>query len=277
MTARGQHLRRRVRLRLFDEALHLEDRQWPTDVERLTRLDVAETRVRAIGRDPERHEPAGLGGGRGRDEHAPESALLLDDVVGRQHRDDRVRIEGVERRHREPDRGGVPARVRLDHQVVGPQLGELLVDERPVLGRRDDEDALVRDELAHPAHGVLEEGPVTDEVEELLRLAPPRPRPEPRARAARQDERVQAGQGLEAEVVELHRVPHLVQRGLRLAAHALGAGSQDVVDQAGLGRQLLAALADRRDESLDDIDEATLHFDVANAPGRVAPLQLGDL
>jgi hypothetical protein len=90
----------------------------------------------------------------------------------------------VEGGHRKADRGGVAARVWLDHDVVGTKLGQLLVDEGPVLRRCDDEDPLVRNDLADPIDGVLEQGPITDEVEELLRLAAARPRPEPRTGTA---------------------------------------------------------------------------------------------
>ena len=91
-------------------------------------------------------------------------------MVGREHRDDRLGIERVERGHREGDRGGIPARVRLDDDVVRAQLGQLLVDERAVLGRCHRERALGRDDLRDPIDGVLQERALPDEVEELLRL-----------------------------------------------------------------------------------------------------------
>jgi hypothetical protein len=40
-----------------------------------------------------------------------------------------------------------------------------------MLRRRDDEDPLARDELAHPIDGLLQQGAVADEIQELLRLA----------------------------------------------------------------------------------------------------------
>jgi len=56
--------------------------------------------------------------------------------------------------------------------MVGRQLGKLLVDQEPVLRRRDDEDALRRDDLLDPVDGVLQEAALTDKIEELLRAIP---------------------------------------------------------------------------------------------------------
>jgi len=54
--------------------------------------------------------------------------------------------------------------------VVVPQLRDLLVDERAMLGRRDREDALERDELDDEIDRVLEQRALTGERKELLRL-----------------------------------------------------------------------------------------------------------
>jgi hypothetical protein len=56
--------------------------------------------------------------------------------------------------------------------MVGRQLGKLLVDQEPMLRRRDDEDALRRDNLLDPVDGVLQEAALTDKIEELLRAIP---------------------------------------------------------------------------------------------------------
>ena len=115
-------------------------------------------------------------------------------MVRGQDRDDGLRIERVQRGHRESDRRGVAARVRLDDHVVRAQLGQLLVDEEAVLRWRDGEDALERDDLDDTIDGVLEKRALTGERKELLRLVAPRERPEPRARTAREDQRVEARQ-----------------------------------------------------------------------------------
>ena len=132
-----------------------------------------------------------LGRGRRRDEHLAELVTPLDDVVRRQDRDDGLRVERGERRHGQADRGGVATRVRLDHEVVGPQLGKLLVDQPAVLRRRDDEDALVRDELAHPIHRVLQQAALAEEAEELLGSRLARERPESGSGAAGEHEDVE--------------------------------------------------------------------------------------
>ncbi len=118
MPARGDHALRGVPLGLLDEPLDGVYLDRGFDVELVPRLDIPEPGVRPLRRDPERHEVTAVGRrGRG-DEHLPELPAVADHVIGRKHRDDRVRVEGAERRHREPDRGGVAARVRLDDEVV---------------------------------------------------------------------------------------------------------------------------------------------------------------
>ena len=102
-------------------------------------------------------------------------------MVGREDGDDRVRVERGERGHREPDRRGVAARIGLDHDVVGPQLRQLLVDQRAVLGRRDHKDPLVRDDLGDAVDRVLKKGALAHQIEELLWPVPAGPRPEPRS------------------------------------------------------------------------------------------------
>ena len=192
--AGGDHLLRHVALRLLDEALHGVHRERRPQVEAIPRFDVAESGVGALRLDAERHELPRLGrGGRG-DQHLAELPAPLDDVVRGQDRDDGLRIERVQRGHRESDRRGVAARVRLDDHVVRAQLGQLLVDEEAVLRWRDGEDALERDDLDDTIDGVLEKRALTGERKELLRLVAPRERPEPRARTAREDQRVEARQ-----------------------------------------------------------------------------------
>ncbi len=78
--------------------------------------------------------------------------------------------------------------------VVRAQLRQLLVDELAVLRWRDREDALQGDDLGDPIHGVLQQRALADQRQELFRLIAPREGPEPRARAAREDQRIEAGQ-----------------------------------------------------------------------------------
>ena len=59
----------------------------------------------------------------GAKEHLPELGAPLDDVVGGEHRHDRLGVERSESGHGEPDRGGVAARVRLDDHMVRRELG----------------------------------------------------------------------------------------------------------------------------------------------------------
>jgi len=74
--------------------------------------------------------------------------------------------------------------------VIGRQLRELLVDQRAVLGRRDEERALARDQLLDAVDRVLKQRSIADQREELLRRGAARERPQARARPTRQDQRV---------------------------------------------------------------------------------------
>jgi hypothetical protein len=68
--------------------------------------------------------------------------------------------------------------------VVNGKVGQLLVDERAVLGRSHDEDALARHELRDAIHRVLEKAAVAEQIEELLRPVATREWPQARPGAA---------------------------------------------------------------------------------------------
>jgi hypothetical protein len=122
-----------------------------------------------------------------RDEHLSELTAIADDVVRREHRDDGLRVERRERRHGQADRSRIPARVRLDDKMVDRKVWQLLVDQRAVLGRGDDEDALARDELRNAVDSVLKKAPIAEQVKELLRSVAPREWPETRTGATGED------------------------------------------------------------------------------------------
>src|SRR5256885_9367624 len=83
MAARSDHPLRRVPLRLLDEALDGAHLDRPVDVELVTCLDVAETSVGSLRRNPECHELAAFGRrGRG-DQDLAELAAIGDAVVRR--------------------------------------------------------------------------------------------------------------------------------------------------------------------------------------------------
>src|SRR5712691_11487155 len=198
MPARGDHPLSLIAFGLLDEAFHRAHFHRALYVELVARLDVAEPGVGSGRRDTERDQVAPLRGGGRRDQDLPELGALLDDVVRGQHRHDGLRVEGGERGHREADGGRVAAGIGLDDEMIAPELGKLLMDEGPVLGRRDDEDALVRDGLRDSIDRVLEERPVTKEVEELLGTLASRERPESRSGAAGEDEYVKSRHGASA-------------------------------------------------------------------------------
>src|SRR5207249_10861620 len=153
---------------------------------------------------------------------------------------------------------------------------QLFVDQQAMLRRRYCEDPLRRDRLDDALDGVLQEGALTDEIEELLwpRLA--RPRPEPRASTAAEDQRVETGQ-LGAEIVESHRLAHLVQGLYCLDTGACSPGFEDLVDDARLALDLCTPCADRLQEALERDEEPPFHFHVADAALAIALLQLGYL
>ena len=198
VAARGDHPLGLITFGLLDEAFHRAHLHGALDVQLVAGLDVAESGVGSRRRDTEGDQVAPLRGGGRRDQDLPELRALVHDVIGGQHRHDGLRVERRERRHREADGGRVAAGIGLDHQVIAPELGELLVDKCPVLRRRDDEDPLGRYGLRDPIDGVLKERAATLEVEELLGTFAPRERPEARSGAAGKNEDVQPGQGASA-------------------------------------------------------------------------------
>src|SRR5438270_581839 len=87
-------------------------------------------------------------------------------------------VESRESRHCQRDRRGVATGVRLNHEMVRPKVGQLLVDEGSVFRWRDDEDPLAGNELRDAIHGVLQEACLAQQLEELLRPVTPREWPE---------------------------------------------------------------------------------------------------
>ena len=84
------------------------------------------------------------------------------------------------------------ARHRLADDMAGRQLGQLLARQIDVVRVGDDQDALRRDKRRQPPEGFLQHGPLTGEVEELLRKGLPAARPKAGAAAAGQDDNDEA-------------------------------------------------------------------------------------
>jgi hypothetical protein len=110
----------------------------------------------------------GLGRGGRRDQDLAELPAIGNDMVRRENGDDGVGVEGRKRAHRESDGGSVASRVRLDDEVVRRKVGQLVMNESAVLGRRDDEDALARHELRNAVDRVLEKAALAEQLEELF-------------------------------------------------------------------------------------------------------------
>jgi hypothetical protein len=96
-----------------------------------------------------------------------------DQVVRGQHRDRPGPVFGnlpdavVDRRQ------GVSAHRLHEDPAVASYGGELVPDQEPVLRVRDDGDILRRGEEERPPHGLLKEGLVVDQRDELFRVVFP--------------------------------------------------------------------------------------------------------
>ena len=95
--------------------------------QQLPRLDVAVGRRGIRGRHPDRHDVAGLGGGRNRvPDDGQELRRVRDRVVGGEGADDGVRIRPVDEHRRQADRGGGVLGRGLRDQPVRPHVRQLL-------------------------------------------------------------------------------------------------------------------------------------------------------
>ncbi len=170
---------------LLVEAAHGEALAEP-----LAGFDVAVAGLGPVGPHPEDHE-ASLGGERGgAGDRGGKALLRLDDVVGGQHEQRRVRLAaGLEPGAGVGDRGRRVARGRFgeDREAGRPQPARLLQDRLRLALVGDDEHAAGRPQAERARQRLLEERSAAAEVQELLRRAFARCRPQPGARAARQD------------------------------------------------------------------------------------------
>ena len=155
------------------------------DLERRAALDVAEAHGGLGGRDADRRDVPGVGGGDRLGDRRPEQRLARDHVVGGERADDHARLAAFEDRRGEADGGRRVARLALEHDVGVGELGQLGLDRGAVGAPGDDHDALIARERGEPVPRVLEQGlPGSGQVVQELRRVGARERPEAGADAA---------------------------------------------------------------------------------------------
>ena len=138
-------------------------------------LDVAVARFRPIGHDAERHEPPALGGLDCRTHGCRERRLVHDDVIGRQHQQQRVDAgSGSARREQRRDRNGRRriSAYRLEHDRVrlDADLARLCDHELAMCGVANDDRRLhAEPERTRSKQRLLKQRRRFDERQELLR------------------------------------------------------------------------------------------------------------
>ena len=162
-------------------------------------------------------------------------AIVVDDMIRRQQRHDRVRIVlGQQQRgHRRGRRGVAALRLENDGARRHLELAQLLGDQEAMLLVADDQR---RGEAAagHPPHRLLQHAALGDERQQLLRPQRPRQGPQSRSGAARQDDR--------DEPIRAHRCSLTALVNDEVLGHVLVEHRQTLFDRV-LGRYRCAAPA----------------------------------
>ena len=117
-----------VQAGFFNKTNHSMRATRPRYVQRLTRLDVAESCRRRRRADTNRDDESGRGSSNCFIHRSDESALVIDDVVRRKRTDDRIGVSPNKYRGRENDRCGRILRGWLENSVVGGEHRKLMRD-----------------------------------------------------------------------------------------------------------------------------------------------------
>ena len=120
--------------------------------------------------------------------------ITLDDMIGRQHQHHCVRVptDQFHRRQRDGRRG--VAGFRFDDEIVLElvfPLSQLEPDRVGLGGSCRDHHPARRDAAENPAHGLLDQGLLPHDPEQLLWVEVPAQRPEPSAAPTGEDDRVE--------------------------------------------------------------------------------------
>ena len=130
-------------------------------------VSVAGLRAGGLNSDGDDHLPSrcnvqGVG------QHLTKTLLVVDDMVGRQHRHDRSRRTRPDHRRAQCDCGAGVATHGLANDIFFGQLRQLPPDFRRLNGVGDDENVGQRHQRSHPIHGLLQKGTLPQEADQLL-------------------------------------------------------------------------------------------------------------
>jgi len=160
------------RVGLFAEADDLDGlvgELYFAEVSRFATLDVAVRRAGPGGLDADGDEAVcSLGGGEGVGEDALEGGGVLDELVGGEDGHDGIGITRGDEADAEGDGGRGVTLGGLGEDVLRREHVGDLADAFFLEGVGEDEDIFLWDEAVEPGDGLLEEGRVVEEIEELL-------------------------------------------------------------------------------------------------------------
>ncbi len=155
-------------------------------------LDVTVARLGAGGRDAEGHKRAGIvvdDRDRGLDRRA-KGIGGLDHVVGRHDDHGTLCVLMSDDARRETDAGRRVARAGFGDDVFARQVGKLFVSGPCLVGSRDDDDPIPRDQWFDPSDRLLQHGRAAGQAKQLLGPVAPALGPESGPAAAGHDDRV---------------------------------------------------------------------------------------